>query len=126
MVTSSDDMPVSAINHITLTVIIINNCYVYNLAVSHQITRELATASRPAKCSAPLSGSGAPWVGRSILTVYTVAEFSKRARTENAFVTRVLRQPKLWVIGSEDKLPVAHGGAPSSRTGSRSDDHVGS
>jgi predicted nucleotidyltransferase len=40
-------------------------------------------------------------------TVYTVAEFSKRARTENAFVTRVLEQPKLWVIGSDDDLPVA-------------------
>ncbi len=40
-------------------------------------------------------------------TVYTAAEFSKRARAENAFVTRVLEQPKLWVIGSEDDLPVA-------------------
>src|SRR6266567_6088395 len=40
-------------------------------------------------------------------TVYTVAEFSKRAQTENAFVTRVLEQPKLWVIGSEDELAVA-------------------
>jgi len=40
-------------------------------------------------------------------TVYTPAEFSKRARTENAFVTRVLEQPKLWVIGSEDDLPFA-------------------
>jgi hypothetical protein len=40
-------------------------------------------------------------------TVYTAAEFSKRARTENAFVTRVLEQPKLWVIGSDDDLPVA-------------------
>jgi predicted nucleotidyltransferase len=40
-------------------------------------------------------------------TVYTAAEFSTRARTENAFVTRVLEQPKLWVIGSEDDLPVA-------------------
>src|SRR6266850_397396 len=47
-------------------------------------------------------------VGRKVNpTVYTVAEFSKRARTENAFVTRVLEQPKLWVIGSEDDLPVA-------------------
>ncbi len=47
-------------------------------------------------------------VGRKINpTVYTVAEFSKRARTENAFVTRVLEQPKLWVIGSEHDLPVA-------------------
>lgn len=40
-------------------------------------------------------------------TVYTVAEFSKRARDENAFLTKVLEQPKLWVIGSEDDLPVA-------------------
>ena len=47
-------------------------------------------------------------VGRKINpTVYTVAEFSKRAKTENAFVARVLEQPKLWVIGSEDDLPVA-------------------
>lgn len=47
-------------------------------------------------------------VGRKINpTVYTVAEFSKRARTENAFVTRVLEQPKLWVIGSDDDLPIA-------------------
>src|SRR5947207_287232 len=47
-------------------------------------------------------------VGRQINpTVYTAAEFSKRARTENAFVTRVLEQPKLWVIGSDDDLPIA-------------------
>jgi predicted nucleotidyltransferase len=42
-------------------------------------------------------------VGRKVNpTVYTAAEFSKRAKTENAFVTRVLEQPKLWVFGSED------------------------
>jgi predicted nucleotidyltransferase len=47
-------------------------------------------------------------VGRKVNpTVYTAAEFSKRARTENAFVTRVLEQPKLWVIGSERDLPAA-------------------
>jgi predicted nucleotidyltransferase len=47
-------------------------------------------------------------VGRKVNpTVYTAAELSKRARTESAFVTRVLEQPKLWVIGSEDDLPVA-------------------
>lgn len=47
-------------------------------------------------------------VGRKVNpTVYTVAEFSKRSRGENAFVTRVLRQPKVWVIGSEGDLPVA-------------------
>lgn len=47
-------------------------------------------------------------LGRNINpTVYTAAEFSKRARTENAFVTRVLAGPKIWVIGSDDDLPVA-------------------
>jgi predicted nucleotidyltransferase len=40
-------------------------------------------------------------------TVYTEKEFSKRTREENAFVTRVLDQPKIWVIGSADDLPVA-------------------
>jgi predicted nucleotidyltransferase len=46
-------------------------------------------------------------VGRPVNpTVYTVAEFSKRARGENAFVTRVLKQPRVWVIGSEHDLPV--------------------
>ena len=47
-------------------------------------------------------------VGRKVNpTVYTTAEFSRRTRTENAFVTRVLEQPKLWVIGSDDDLIVA-------------------
>jgi len=46
-------------------------------------------------------------VGRKVNpTAYTAAEFSKRARTENAFVTRVLEQPKLRVIGSERDVPV--------------------
>jgi predicted nucleotidyltransferase len=46
-------------------------------------------------------------VGRKVNpTVYTAKEFSKRARTESVFVTRVLEQPKLWVIGSEHDLPV--------------------
>jgi predicted nucleotidyltransferase len=40
-------------------------------------------------------------------TVYTIAEFLKRARGENAFIAGVLEQPKLWVIGSEHDLPVA-------------------
>lgn len=40
-------------------------------------------------------------------TVYSVAEFSERTREENAFVTRVLEQPKIWIIGSEHDLPIA-------------------
>jgi predicted nucleotidyltransferase len=47
-------------------------------------------------------------IGRPINpTVYTAAEFSKRSRQESAFVTRVLEQPKVWIIGGEDDLPVA-------------------
>lgn len=40
-------------------------------------------------------------------TVYTTAEFTTRIRKEAAFVTRVLAQPRVWVIGSEDDVPVA-------------------
>ena len=51
---------------------------------------------------------GSRQLGRQVNpTVYTTAEFSKRARGENAFVTRVLEQPKIWIIGSENDLPVA-------------------
>lgn len=47
-------------------------------------------------------------VGRQINpTVYSVAEFSKRTREENAFLARVLEQPKVWIVGSEHDLPVA-------------------
>lgn len=40
-------------------------------------------------------------------TVYSSGEFAKRAREKNAFLTRVLQGPKLWVMGSNDDLPVA-------------------
>jgi predicted nucleotidyltransferase len=40
-------------------------------------------------------------------TVYSAAEFAKRTREENAFVTRVLEQPKVWIIGSEHDVPVS-------------------
>jgi len=41
-------------------------------------------------------------LGRQINpTVHTTADFSKRVRSKNAFVTRILAQPKVWVIGSE-------------------------
>ena len=46
-------------------------------------------------------------LGRNVNpTVYSAAEFSKRAKNENAFVTRVLEGPKLWVIGSKENLPL--------------------
>jgi predicted nucleotidyltransferase len=38
-------------------------------------------------------------------TVYTPAEFSKRLREENAFIQRILEQPKIWVIGEDLELP---------------------
>ena len=37
-------------------------------------------------------------------TVYTRKELAKRIKEENAFVTRVLSQPKLWIYGGEDEL----------------------
>lgn len=37
-------------------------------------------------------------------TVYTSAEFSKRVRARNAFLTRVLEQPRVWVIGAEHDI----------------------
>ncbi len=36
-------------------------------------------------------------------TVYTRKQFARR-RQENAFVRRVLAQPKVWVIGSDDAI----------------------
>ena len=38
-------------------------------------------------------------------TVYAPAEVAKRLRSGNAFMTRVMAQPKVWVMGSEDDLP---------------------
>jgi predicted nucleotidyltransferase len=40
-------------------------------------------------------------------TLYTPAEFAKRIGNDNAFVTRVLRQPKIWLIGNEEDLNAA-------------------
>ena len=37
-------------------------------------------------------------------TVYTPGEWRRRREHRNAFITRVLQQPKLWLIGSEDAL----------------------
>lgn len=45
------------------------------------------------------------WLGRAINpTIYSRAELGKRVKDENAFVTRVLQQPKLWLIGGMDDL----------------------
>lgn len=37
-------------------------------------------------------------------TLYTPAELVKRINLDNAFVTRVLQQPKIWLIGNEEQL----------------------
>ena len=38
-------------------------------------------------------------------TIYAVKEFGKRKRAGNTFLQRVLDQPRLWVIGSDDAIP---------------------
>jgi len=44
-------------------------------------------------------------VGREINpTLYSRAELAKRIRQGNAFVSRVLEQPKVWVLGGESDL----------------------
>jgi len=37
-------------------------------------------------------------------TVYTRKTFSRRRKSDNSFVKRVLDQPKIWIVGSEDDL----------------------
>tara|TARA_R110002110_G_scaffold63319_1_gene176262 strand:- start:22018 stop:22653 length:636 start_codon:yes stop_codon:yes gene_type:complete len=45
-------------------------------------------------------------MGRAIQpTLYPRDELCKRINTENAFVQRVLAQPKIWIIGRESELP---------------------
>jgi len=45
-------------------------------------------------------------LGRSVNpSVYSRAEWVKRVKGGNAFASRVLAQPKLWIIGSERELP---------------------
>lgn len=44
-------------------------------------------------------------LGRKIApTIYSSKELAKRLKQDNAFVTRVLAQPKLWLIGDERAL----------------------
>jgi predicted nucleotidyltransferase len=44
-------------------------------------------------------------LGRKVApTIYSSKEWVKRVKQENAFVTRVLAQPKLWLIGDERAL----------------------
>lgn len=44
-------------------------------------------------------------LGRTVNpTLYTPQELAKRVKRKEAFATRVLAQPKLWLIGGEDAL----------------------
>lgn len=44
-------------------------------------------------------------LGRTVNpTIYTPKELAKRVKGKEAFATRVLAQPKLWLIGGEDAL----------------------
>lgn len=40
-------------------------------------------------------------------SLYTPAEIAKRIGSDNAFVTRVLTQPKIWLLGNEEALNAA-------------------
>jgi predicted nucleotidyltransferase len=47
-------------------------------------------------------------LGRTVNpTVYSRAELSKRTKGDSAFVSRVLKGPKVWVIGTEDSVLVS-------------------
>ena len=42
-------------------------------------------------------------LGRTVNpTIYTPEEFERRRAQDNAFVTRVMQQPKIWLIGEEE------------------------
>lgn len=44
-------------------------------------------------------------LGRTVNpSIYTRQELARRVKQKNAFVTRVLAQPKVWLIGGEDEL----------------------
>ena len=44
-------------------------------------------------------------LGRKVApTIYTSDDFAERVKRENAFVMRILAQPKLWLIGDEHVL----------------------
>ena len=46
-------------------------------------------------------------LGRTVNpTILTPQEFSKRVKRKEAFLTRVLTQPKIWLIGGEDDLAI--------------------
>ena len=58
----------------------------------------------PGDLFAAVEGASAE-LGRKVApTIYSWKELRKRVRQDSAFVTRVLAQPKLWLIGDESAL----------------------
>ena len=48
-------------------------------------------------------------LGRTINpALYTTADFRARLQGDNAFVNRVMQQPKIWLIGQEEPAPHDH------------------
>jgi hypothetical protein len=44
-------------------------------------------------------------LGRKVApTIYAPGELADRVQRDSAFVTRVLQQPKIWLIGSDSDL----------------------
>lgn len=53
----------------------------------------------------PLLEAAGLQLGRAVNpTIYTPAELARRKKTGNAFVTRVLEQPRIWLIGNEHEF----------------------
>jgi predicted nucleotidyltransferase len=47
------------------------------------------------------------WLGRTVNpTILSRQEFEKRVKGPEAFLTRLLAQPKIWVIGAESDLAI--------------------
>lgn len=48
-------------------------------------------------------------LGRTINpALYTLVDFAARLQGDNAFITRVMQQPKIWLMGQETTLPHGH------------------
>jgi hypothetical protein len=49
--------------------------------------------------------SATPRLGRKVNpTLYTPADIARRIAADNAFLTRVMQQPKIWLMGNEETL----------------------
>ncbi|OIQ70337.1 hypothetical protein GALL_480480 [mine drainage metagenome] len=45
------------------------------------------------------------WLGRTVNpTLYAPTEFARRRAEDNAFVNRVIEQPKIFLLGEEDAI----------------------